>query len=113
MRRSQAYEKLDKLEEALKGIEFARKFANIVETVDIDVRSVLEIDPTIRTAIEAERRLGPIVTERQEKLKAEMMDKLKGFGNTILGKFGLSTDNFKMVQDPATGSYSINFAQNK
>jgi hypothetical protein len=32
-------------------------------------------------------------------------DKLKGFGNTILGKFGLSLDNFKMQQDPSTGPY--------
>ncbi|KAF0700135.1 Aste57867_9323 [Aphanomyces stellatus] len=94
MRRSQAYEKIDKLEEALK-----------------DVKSVLEIDPTIPSAIEADKRLGAIVHERQEKMKAEMLDKLKGFGNTILGKFGLSTDNFQMVQDPSTGSYNINFSQ--
>lgn len=38
-------------------------------------------------------------------------DKLKGFGNTILGKFGLSLDNFQMQKDPTTGSYSINFKQ--
>lgn len=37
------------------------------------------------------------------------LDKLKGLGNTILGKFGMSLDNFKAVQDPATGSYSISF----
>ncbi len=35
--------------------------------------------------------------------------KLKGFGNTILGKFGLSLDNFQMQKDPVSGSYSINF----
>ncbi|CAK4817717.1 unnamed protein product [Aphanomyces euteiches] len=95
MRRSQAYEKIDKLEEALQ-----------------DVKKVLKIDPTIPAAIDAEKRLSVQVKEQQEKMKAEMLDKLKGFGNTILGKFGLSTDNFKMVQDPATGSYSINFSQN-
>lgn len=37
--------------------------------------------------------------------------KLKELGNTVLGKFGMSLDNFKAVQDPATGSYSINFQQ--
>lgn len=37
--------------------------------------------------------------------------KLKELGNTVLGKFGLSLDNFKAVQDPQTGSYSINFSQ--
>lgn len=37
--------------------------------------------------------------------------KLKDLGNTVLGKFGMSLDNFKAVQDPSTGSYSINFQQ--
>lgn len=35
--------------------------------------------------------------------------KLKELGNSVLGHFGLSVDNFKMKQDPETGSYSINF----
>lgn len=34
---------------------------------------------------------------------------MKGFGNTILGKFGLSLDNFKAEKDPETGSYNIQF----
>ncbi|KAK1934331.1 Tetratricopeptide repeat protein 1 [Phytophthora citrophthora] len=89
LRRAEALEKLDKLEEAL-----------------ADYDAVLKIDPTVRTAVKGHERLQKIVHERQEKMKAEMMDKLKGFGNTILGKFGLSTDNFQMVQDPATGSLS-------
>lgn len=61
----------------------------------------------------AHARIKKVVDERQEKMKAEMLEKLKGFGNTILGKFGLSTDNFQMVQDPNTGSYNINFNQNQ
>ena len=38
-------------------------------------------------------------------------DKLKELGNSLLGKFGMSLDNFKAEKDPTTGSYSINFQQ--
>lgn len=37
--------------------------------------------------------------------------KLKDLGNMVLGKFGLSLNNFKAEQDPQTGSYSIQFVQ--
>ena len=35
------------------------------------------------------------------------MGKLKELGNTVLGKFGMSLDNFNAVKDPVTGAYSI------
>ena len=37
--------------------------------------------------------------------------KLKDMGNSLLGRFGMSIDNFKAVKDPNTGSYSIAFQQ--
>ena len=37
--------------------------------------------------------------------------KLKELGNGILGKFGMSLDNFKAEKDPTTGSYNISFQQ--
>lgn len=73
------------------------------------MKHILEIDSTVRPAIESHARLSTIIDARNEKMKAEMMGKLKGLGNTILGKFGMSTDNFQMVQDPETGGYSVNY----
>lgn len=43
------------------------------------------------------------------KLKDEALGKLKELGNSILGNFGMSLDNFKMTQDPATGSWSVRY----
>jgi hypothetical protein len=43
-------------------------------------------------------------------LTAQVLGKLKSLGNTILGKFGLSLDNFKMTKGP-DGGYSMNFQQ--
>ena len=47
-----------------------------------------------------------------EKEKEEMVSKLKDLGNFLLGKVGLSLDNFKVEQNPETGSYNIQFQQN-
>lgn len=93
-RRAKLYEHEDKLDEAL-----------------ADYKKVYELDPGQNEAREAMVRLPPIIEERNERLKAEMLDKLKDLGNMILKPFGLSTSNFKMQKDPNTGSYSINFSQ--
>jgi hypothetical protein len=87
-------EKLGKLDEAL-----------------ADAQLWLAGDPRAAGAREAVARLKKAAAERDEKLKEEMMGKLKDMGNWVLGKFGLSVDNFKAVQDPKTGSYSISFQQ--
>ena len=39
-------------------------------------------------------------------MKNEVLGNLKGLGNTILGKFGMSLDNFKLNQNP-DGTYNI------
>ena len=67
------------------------------------------VEREARTAVE---RLRPLVEAKREEMKAEMIGKLKDLGNSILGNFGLSTDNFKAEKDETTGSYSIQFVQN-
>ncbi|GJP30057.1 hypothetical protein CLOM_g22278 [Closterium sp. NIES-68] len=79
------------------------------ETPATDLKKVLELDSTNAQARSAARRLEPIVEERREKLKEEMLGKLKDLGNSVLGHFGMSIDNFKAVKDPNTGSYSISY----
>ncbi|KAG4302830.1 hypothetical protein PCK1_000990, partial [Pneumocystis canis] len=53
--------------------------------------------------------IKPKLSEAQEKEKAQALNQLKNLGNTILGKFGLSMDNFKITQDPQTKGYSVSF----
>lgn len=77
-----------------------------------DYKKVLEFDQKNKDALEAIPDLEKRISERNENMKAEMMDKLKDLGNLVLRPFGLSTSNFQMAQDPKTGGYSINFKQN-
>ncbi|XP_065071863.1 tetratricopeptide repeat protein 1-like [Rhopilema esculentum] len=92
LRRAQAYEAQEKLEDAFE-----------------DYKKVLELDRSCTVAGEAVKRLPDQINARNEKLKEEMFGKLKELGNMVLGPFGLSTDNFKVQQDPSSGGYSINF----
>ncbi|XP_038596146.1 tetratricopeptide repeat protein 1 [Tachyglossus aculeatus] len=95
LRRAELYEKTEKLDEALE-----------------DYKSILEKDPSVHPAREACMRLPRQIEERNERLKEEMLGKLKDLGNLVLRPFGLSTENFQVKQDSSTGSYSINFVQN-
>ncbi|XP_026749366.1 tetratricopeptide repeat protein 1-like [Galleria mellonella] len=94
IRRAQSYEATDKLDESL-----------------ADYKKILELDPGHKEALKATVRLPPLIEEKNEKLKTEMLGKLKDLGNMLLKPFGLSTENFQMEQDPETKGYKINFKQ--
>ena len=57
------------------------------------------------------RTLPPRTKAAQETETAEMWGKLRSLGDGILKPFGLSTNNFQMVKDEASGGYSVNFTQ--
>ncbi|GAA5865399.1 hypothetical protein JCM3774_005624 [Rhodotorula dairenensis] len=58
----------------------------------------------------AQQRLPEQIKVQQEKEKDEVLGKLKDLGNMVLGKFGLSTENFKL-QEQAGGGYGLSFQQ--
>ncbi|CAG0914527.1 unnamed protein product [Notodromas monacha] len=96
LKRAQVLEQAEKLEEALQ-----------------DYEHLIKMDPRNKECFEACRRLPERINERNEKLKTEMMSKLKDLGNLVLRPFGLSTDNFQLTQDPKTGGYSVNMQNSK
>jgi len=95
LRRAQLHKKLDNLERSLE-----------------DYKTVMELDKNNTEARQACATMPAEIAEKNEKLKEEMFGKLKELGNLCLRPFGLSTENFKVVQDPQSGGYSINFQNN-
>ena len=96
IRRMICYEKMDKTDHALNDAKAALACPNNC----ISMKQKTEIRNHIH-------RLQKIEDARMEKMKEETMGKLKDLGNSILGNFGMSLDNFKAEKDPNTGSYSI------
>ncbi|KAL9936967.1 hypothetical protein V8E36_004202 [Tilletia maclaganii] len=99
-RRATAYEKKGGWVSLSNAEEDLKKILTIPETP-------ASLRPTVQASLQ---RLKPLVEEAGKKEKDEMMGQLKGLGNTVLGYFGLSTDNFKFEQQ-ANGGYSMNFVK--
>ncbi|KAK4055486.1 hypothetical protein OIV83_000032 [Microbotryomycetes sp. JL201] len=91
--------------------EQIKSWASLTSAIDDykALESSSDVNPAQKAAFKAaQTRLAPLLREQQEKEKDEVLSKLKDLGNTVLGKFGLSTDNFKFVEQPG-GGYSMNF----
>ncbi|EJT99908.1 TPR-like protein [Dacryopinax primogenitus] len=77
-----------------------------------DLKKLVEILPPSSPLLPSVRSslltLEPLLSSTAEKEKAEMFSKLKDLGNSFLGKFGLSTDNFQFSPD-GKGGYAMNF----
>jgi tetratricopeptide (TPR) repeat protein len=90
IRRANIYERREKYDQAL-----------------ADLREVHTLDPSNTQVASDIKRITVLHEATVEKMKNEAMDKLKDLGNSILGNFGMSLDNFKMQQDPNTGGWSM------
>ncbi|KAI0330531.1 TPR-like protein [Cubamyces sp. BRFM 1775] len=79
-----------------------------------DYKQLVELLPSRSSVLVAIRRslaaLPSRIEAAQKRETTEMLDKLKGLGNSILGNFGLSTDNFQFVPN-GQGGYSVNFTR--
>jgi len=89
-RRMQALERLERLDEAL-----------------ADAKRIQELEPGWPKIAQTVERLERENAAKMDKLKDEALGKLKELGNSILGNFGMSLDQFKFKQDPQTGSWTI------
>jgi tetratricopeptide (TPR) repeat protein len=76
------------------------KLGNFASAVE-DLEKVPSVDPNLL------ERIRKLRDDQLEEQKTEMMNSLKSLGNSILGKFGMSTDDFKFEKNPETGSYSV------
>jgi len=73
----------------------------------VDYHAALELEPDNEVARTGHRRVPEAQTQYEEQQKAEAMAKLKELGNSFLGLFGMSVDQFRFQQDPVTGNYSV------
>lgn len=65
------------------------------------------LQPSLDAAL---ARIPPKIASTSEREKEEMIGKLKGVGDSVLGYFGLSTNNFQFKKGEG-GGYNLNFVK--
>jgi tetratricopeptide (TPR) repeat protein len=84
------------------------KLGDYIEALD-DFNKIKELDYSIYQKYRhMEKELNYKAEIKKKEMTEEVMGKLKDVGNSFLGLFGLSTDNFKLQQG-AGGGYNIQF----
>ena len=83
-----------------------------IEALD-DFNRLKEIDRTLwNNYSHMENELIARAEVKKKQMTDEMLGKLKDLGNSILGNFGISLDNFKMIPN-GQGGYSIQYQNQK
>ena len=83
-----------------------------IEAYD-DFKRLKEIDQTLFSNYShMEGELCAKAEVKKKEMTDEMLGKLKEMGNSILGNFGISLDNFKMIPN-GQGGYSIQYNNQK
>ena len=86
----------------------ANEQLNLFEEAVSDFDKLFDLDPPSRSL--HAQHYNQLSKKREMKFNAdkeEMMASLKSMGNSLLGNFGLSLDQFKFDKDPSTGNYSV------
>ncbi|CAI2299894.1 unnamed protein product [Caenorhabditis sp. 36 PRJEB53466] len=100
-------------EKALERRAFAH--SNIREKYEDAIEDYRKLEESIPSRkVEFERKIGELnakIMQRNEEMKADMIEKLKSLGNMCLSPFGLSTDSFEMVPN-GSGGFSVQMKGN-
>jgi len=99
-RRAQAKEAMGRFLEAASDLE---------KVVELDSSKASEVEKQIAT-LKSKGTTGA-GANGSEPTQEEMLGQLKNFGTSLLGKFGMKPEDFKMDKDPTTGAMNFSYGK--